>query len=187
MYTFKLNHNNESDMEIYIELEEDKSLIDIESLSRQNAIDSKHDDVGEELGAINSNQRDDVEETLETSEQQEKETEIPIITNEKTINKPINERVPLLRPNLNDLEKTANEQIKLIGDMKARGIVIETDEHAQEQILLAQESIRQVLALKYGEGPYFIEMSLHFPPDISSRDTVNGDDEILLFELAPAE
>lgn len=85
-----------------------------------------------------------------------------------------------------DLQKKVDAHIEDIRRMKANGVVIETDEDAKKAVEKLQTELKQLIPLRYGHGPYYVEMTLVFPETMADYKTAGKDGKIII-ELAPME
>lgn len=91
-----------------------------------------------------------------------------------------------LEASLTDLQAEAEKQIMVVRKMKfEQHLVMETDTRAKEQIVILQDKVRKYLHAKYGTGPYYLEMSIHFP-DTMMQDGREQKEKIIV-ELGPVE
>ena len=63
---------------------------------------------------------------------------------------------------LAELERDATAAIGKVRTIKAQGTVMETDPVALEAIAKLQVAVRKLLAEKYGEEPYVVEMKVRY-------------------------
>jgi cyclophilin family peptidyl-prolyl cis-trans isomerase len=61
------------------------------------------------------------------------------------------------------LHRLAEDQIDDIRALKASGVVMETNETGLFAIKKAQSTLHKYLTLKWGHGPYYVKIDLHFP------------------------
>lgn len=83
-------------------------------------------------------------------------------------------------------QTTVDTMLENIRSFKARGIVLEEDENAKQAIASVQQELKQLIQIRYGPGPYYVEMKLTFPetmPDFTSA----GAEGIIIIELAPID
>ena len=85
-----------------------------------------------------------------------------------------------------ELQNDVDESIDQIRGMKNQGVVIETDSVAQGLVTDLQNMLRKLIPMKYGLGPYFVEMKLVFPTTMPDYDS-EGEEGILIIQLGPIE
>lgn len=87
-------------------------------------------------------------------------------------------------PQLKKLTEEANAQIEKIRKMKQGGMVMEKDPEALQEIAVLQKQLQTLIPLKYGPGPYQVEMTIQFPESMLTdpKATVQ---ETILIDMAP--
>ena len=98
------------------------------------------------------------------------------------------EVMALSRKEERDLELSQEIQAleKRIMDLKQSGIVLEHDPQASILTKELQKSAREVTELRYGLGPYYIEVSLSFPDAMLEAEHIKQM-QTFLIETAPLE
>lgn len=90
-------------------------------------------------------------------------------------------------PELAFLEQEYNRLDEKVREIKATGVIMETDAYSLEWTGKLQEAARQLLKAKYGDHPnYRVKVDLEFQPSIPDYDT-KGRFGSLVIEMAPIE
>lgn len=84
------------------------------------------------------------------------------------------------------LQHRVTDTLEQIRHLKQNGVVIETDSTAKALVKNVQNDLRKLIPLKYGIGPYFLEMKLTFPPTMPDYHE-EGEDGIIIIQLGPIE
>ena len=93
--------------------------------------------------------------------------------------------VPATKENrIDELQKASEDLIEKLRTMKQHGTVMETNTEAKLLINKLQIDLRELVVLKYGPEPYFVEMKLSFP-DSMINDANQDKEATIVLELAP--
>lgn len=87
-------------------------------------------------------------------------------------------------PELERLTNEAKDQIEKIRKMKQGGMVMETDPEALQEIAILQKNLQTLIPMKYGPGPYQVEMTIQFPESMLADPTATAQETILI-DMAP--
>jgi hypothetical protein len=87
---------------------------------------------------------------------------------------------------LETLTQEVTKQIEKLSKMKReQQIVMETSDIAKSEIAILQKQLQTLIPLKYGPGPYQLEMTLRFPDSMVTDPSVQLREETILVDMAP--
>jgi hypothetical protein len=85
-----------------------------------------------------------------------------------------------------ELQNNVNVLLEQIREIKSSGRAIETDPEAKLLVSSVQDELRKLIPMRYGPGPYFLEMKLKFPKTMADY-AEEGADGMIIIQLGPIE